>query len=106
MSLAAIQDSLVKTSLVQHTQAKGDDVNRSQEIAMVAQQRELNRQEDQVVIHSREAEQNGLRDEEKKRDGRREQEEEEDGERVQRDLDEEGEDDGPRARMRVINIVV
>ncbi|MDR1744198.1 MAG: hypothetical protein LBS30_00415 [Planctomycetota bacterium] len=105
MSLAAIQDSLVKTSLVQHTQTHNDNVGRSQEIGMAAQLREQERQEDQVVIRGREAEQHGVRDEEKKRDGKKRQREEA-GERIQREDDGEDVDDGPRARMRCINIVV
>lgn len=104
MSLAAIQDSLVKTSFVQQTQARGEDVNRGQEIAMAANLREQERQEDQVVIRSREAEQNGVRDEEKKRQ-QREQKEKEEDERIERPEEDE-EDEGPRARMRCINIVV
>ncbi len=107
MSVAAIQDSLVKSSLVQHTQSKNDDVSRSQQISAVQDQKEQDRQVDQVVIRSREAEQNGVRDEEKQNDGRRKRkEEEQDGKRVERREDGEEEDEGPRARMRVINIVV
>ncbi len=104
MSLAAIQDSLVKTSLVQHTQTHNDNIGRGQESAMAAQLKEMERQEDQVVIRSREAEQNGIRDEEKQKDGKKKKKQDE---RIQRNDDDEEEiDEGPRARMRCINIVV
>lgn len=108
MSLSAIQDSLVKTSLVQQTQARSDDINRGQETAAQAAQREVNRQADQVVIHTQEAEQQGVRaDEEKEREGRK-REEEEDEEQEEETSEEEGEEgeSGPRARMRRINIVI
>ncbi len=105
MSLAAIQDNLVKTSLVQQTQARNDDVNRSQETAALASQREVNRQEDQVVIHTREAEHRNVRsDEEKEQERRRKKEQEEEEEESREDGEEE--DSGPRARMRRINIVI
>ncbi len=107
MSLAAIQDSLVKTSLVQQTQTHSDNIGRSQEVAMAAQLKEQERQEDQVVLSSREAENEGIHDEEKKKDGKKKKnQEEQNGERIQRDDDEEEVDDGPRARMRQINIVI
>ena len=107
MSLAAIQDSLVKTSLVQHTQARGDDIGRGQENAIVAQQQEDNRQEDQVVLRSREAEQNGVRPDEEKEQGQgREREEEEEEQQNGEAQAEDEEDNGPRAKMRRINIVV
>lgn len=104
MSLAAIQDNLIKSSLVQTIQARSDDVNRSQETAALAHQREINRQEDQVVIHTREAEQRGVTDEEKERERRRKKREEEEEDNLQEDGEEE--ENGPRARMRRINIVI
>ncbi|MCD8140932.1 MAG: hypothetical protein LUE17_14360 [Planctomycetaceae bacterium] len=107
MSLAAIQDNLVKTSLVQHTQTRNDDVNRGQENAALAHQREINRQEDQVVIHTKETENRNVRtDEEHEKERRRRKREEEEEEEAAL---EEGEDEGeggPRARMRRINIVI
>lgn len=109
MSLSAIQDNLVKTNLVQQHQSRGDDISRSQEIAHTAAQREVNRQEDQVVIHARETEQQKLRaDEEKEREGKkREKEEEEENKKDQDVSDDSVDEDGrPRARMRRINIVV
>ncbi|MCD8349362.1 MAG: hypothetical protein LUC93_01955 [Planctomycetaceae bacterium] len=106
MSLAAIQDNLVKTSLVQHTQTRNDDVNRGQENAALAHQREVNRQEDQVVIHTKETEHQNVRtDEERERRRRKREEEKEEEEAVLEEGEEEGED-GPRARMRRINIVI
>lgn len=109
MSLAAIQDSLVKTSLVQQTQARGDDMNRGHENAIAAQQKEQDRQEDQVVIHAKEAEQGNIRDEEKeRRQGKNDEEPEEEGQQGESEiLDGEDEEDGvPRAKMRRINIVI
>ncbi len=108
MSLSAIQDNLVKTTLVQHTQTKVDDVNRSHENAVLAKQHEMNRQEDQVVIQSRQSdEEKGLKpDDEKERRRRRgEEREAEDREKADEDEEEEG-PGGPRAKMRRINIVI
>lgn len=107
MSLSAIQDNLVKTTLVQQTQSRGDDVNRGQEIAQAASQREHDRREDQVVIHSREAEQRGVRSGEERERQRRQREEEEEQEEKDESSEESGEDEtGTRVRMRRINIVV
>lgn len=112
MSLSAIQDSLVKTSLVQQTQTRGDDIQRGQEIGQTAAQREHDRQEDQVVIHSKESEQAGIRpDEEKEKEGRKRQEEEEEEEAQEENVEsEENPDDpdkqGTRMVMRRINIVI
>lgn len=106
MSLAAIQDNLIKTSLVQQTQSRSEDVSRGQEIGMQADLKEQSRQEDQVVIHSKESSEAGVRDEEKDRRRRKEEEDEEEGERLQREEFVEEEDEGPRARMRTINIVI
>lgn len=107
MSLAAIQDNLVKVHLVQQTQTRGDDVARGQEIHQAAQQREQDRQGDQVVIHTKEAEQEGIRpDEEREKEQRRKkrQEEEEEREKAE-DSGEDGNDEGPRSRMRRLNIL-
>lgn len=109
MSLSAIQDNLVKTTLVQQTQSRGDDVNRGQEIAQAASQREQNRQGDQVVLHTHEAEQQGVRSDGERNRRRREEDEEEEEEQKERSetSDEQGGDEsGTRVRMRRINIVV
>ena len=113
MSLSAIQDNLVKSNLVQQTQARGDDVARGQEIAQAAAQREHDRQEDQVVIQTRQRDQDGIRsDEEREKEGgkKKRQDEDEDGAEESRDEkrldDEKGEEGGTRAVMRRINIVI
>lgn len=114
MSLSAIQDNLVKTSLVQQTQARGDDVNRGQEIAQAAAQREHDRQEDQVVIMTRQKEQSGIRaDEEREKEEKRkkrQEEEEEEQEKAEETSDKPGEggegETGTRMMMRRINIVI
>lgn len=107
MSLAAIQDNLLKTSLVQQTQSRSEDVSRGQEIGMQADLKEQSRQEDQVVLRSRETSETGVRDEEKDRRRREREKEEEDGEQMRREEFDEGEEDnGPRARMRTINIII
>lgn len=107
MSIVALQDSIVKTSLVQHTQTHNDNVVRGQEIGMAAQLKEQERQTDQVVLQSREAEQEGIRDEEKNKDGKKKkQQNQNDDENRDRDNGEEEEDQSPRARMRQINIVI
>ena len=114
MSLAAIQDNLVKTSLVQQTQSRVDDVSRAQQIGQTAAQREHDRQEDQVVIGAHEAEQQGIRtDEERQKEERRKKrkrEEEEEAAENDSESSAEGEGDraraGNRAMMRRINIVV
>lgn len=107
MSLAAIQDNLVKTSLVQQTQARGEDVARTQDVAQILSQKEHDRQEDQVVISTRHAEQEGVRpDAERRKDERRRKRR--DGEKPE-DGEEEGADDAApaaRAAMRRINIVI
>lgn len=104
MSLSAIQDNLVKTNLVQQTQTKSDDVMRGHENAAAAVQKEDGRQQDQVVLSTREAEHKGVRaDEEKEKEREREEEEEE---KERREKPEEEEDNGPRARMRTINIII
>lgn len=103
MSLAAIQDNLLKTSLVQQTQSRSDDIGRGQEIANQATTREQARQADQVVIHTQQKEGGGITDEERER--RRREEEEEEREYAEEEETEE-EDNGPRARMRTINIVI
>lgn len=78
MSLSAIQDNLVKTNLVQQTQARGDEVHRSQQIAQTtAQAAEHDRQHDQVVLMTRSKEQHTInpdeqrerQEQEKKRSG-------------------------------------
>ncbi|MDR2390825.1 MAG: hypothetical protein LBE84_03985 [Planctomycetota bacterium] len=113
--LAAIQDSLVKTSLVQQVQGHNEGVSNGQEIAHAAVQRELDREEDQVVISLRQKEEHGIRQEEernpdgggKKRDrnggsGKNsENGEEEPG--AERDREKEA---GMRPVMHRINIVV
>lgn len=118
MSLAAIQDNLVKTSLVQQTQSRGDDVSRGQQIAQAAAQREHNRQEDQVVISTHEAEQAGIRtDEERKKEEqrkKRKREEEEAAESPEENASAPSDSYAPdgrpkadtRAMMRRINIVI
>jgi hypothetical protein len=111
MSLAAIQDNLVKTSLVQHTQTQGDGVVRGQEIANVTIQRELDRQEDQVVISLRQKEEHGIRpdeDREKERGGKKHGK---GGKNSQNDPDgptdgDESAEPGTREVMRRINIVI
>ncbi len=109
MSLAAIQDNLVKTTLVQHTQSKADDVSRSQESSILAKQQEDNRQVDQVVIHSRQTdeEKNLKADDEKEKERRRRKGRDRDTEaREKNEDDDEDGPGGPRARMRRINIVI
>lgn len=113
MSLAAIQDNLVKAPLVQQTQTRGDDVARGQEIAQTANQREQNRQEDQVVIHTRESENQGIRtDEEREKEQRKKKQQQEEEEEEQ---NAEGREDpetdpksetGTRMVMHRINIVI
>ncbi|MCC8108979.1 MAG: hypothetical protein LIQ30_08045 [Planctomycetes bacterium] len=107
MSLSAIQDNLVKTSLVQHTQSRGEDIKAGSENAAVAKQHEVNRQEDQVVIHTRESEGRNIRDDEERPKDERRKKQEDDEEMDDDETVPEGEeDDGPRARMRRINIVI
>ncbi|MCC8167600.1 MAG: hypothetical protein LIQ31_16045 [Planctomycetes bacterium] len=107
MSLSAIQDNLVKTSLVQHTQSRGEDIKAGSESAAVAKQHEVNRQEDQVVIHTRESEGRNIRDDEERPKDQREKKRDDEEENGEGDAAPEGEeDDGPRARMRRINIVI
>ncbi len=107
MSLSAIQDNLVKTSLVQHTQSRGEDIKAGSESAAVAKQHEVNRQEDQVVIHTRESEGRNIRDDEEHPKDERERKRKDDEENNEEDVHQEGEeDDGPRARMRRINIII
>ncbi|MCC8189542.1 MAG: hypothetical protein LIP77_02735 [Planctomycetes bacterium] len=114
MSLSAIQDNLAKVPLVQQTQTKGDDVARGQEIGQSAAQREQNRQEDQVVIHSKESENQGLRtDEEREKEGRKKKRGDQDPEKDGTAREEDHPDDsdlpaqnGPREVMRRINIII
>lgn len=115
MSLGAIQDSMAKTSLVQHTQAKGDDIQRGQEISQTQAQREDSRQADQVVIHTQQKDEHGIRtDEEKEKEGKKKKKQEEEEEEQQDSSedtpkDKDGKKEGeaaPRAVMRKINIVI
>ncbi|MDR1535961.1 MAG: hypothetical protein LBU64_12860 [Planctomycetota bacterium] len=112
MSLAAIQDSLVKTSLVQQTQTREDGIGRGQEIASVNIQRELSRQEDQVVIGLRQKEEHGIRpDEERQKEGKSGRRGRKRGDDSDSEREEKGEfsgdsDPGLRPVMRSINIVV
>jgi|GEM_PF-2278916 hypothetical protein len=109
MSIGAIQDNLVKTSLVQQTQSKGDDVLRGQEIGQVASQKEHDRQQDQVVLQLRQKEEHGIRrDEERDKEGekKRRQDEQDEGDKKKPKDDEPEEESGARARMRTINIIV
>ena len=110
MSLSAIQDNLVKTNLVQQTQTRGDDVARGQEIGQVAQQRENDRQGDQVVLMTRQAEQQGIRtDEEREKEEQRKKKKRQEEEEAEAANETEGKDsaatDAPRARMRRINFL-
>lgn len=102
MSLSAIQDNLLKTNLVQQTQTKIDDVQRSQDISTAAAVKEQARQEDQVVIHTKQKSNADVADEKKEKQRREQEEEEEKEEREDGPKD----DNGPRARMRTINIVI
>ena len=114
MSLAAIQDNLVKTSLVQHTQSRVDDVSRGQQIAQTAAQREHDRQEDQVVITLRETEQKNIRadEEREKEEQRKKRKREKEAEDKDQESPAEGgasggqSTPGTRAVMRRINIVI
>lgn len=107
MSLSAIQDNLLKTSLVQQTQTKGDDVIRGHENAAAAVQKEQGRQQDQVVLSTQGTEGRHIRDdEEKKRDREEKEKEEEENSRREKKKDSNEEDQGPRARMRTINVVI
>ncbi len=96
------EDSVVPFAKARREAGKvegGDDPH------FLASQREVNRQEDQVVIHTREAEHRNVRsDEEKEQERRRKKEQEEEEEESREDGEEE--DSGPRARMRRINIVI
>lgn len=106
MSLGAIQDNLSKTSLVQQTQARGDDVNRSQETAQNVRQHEVNRQQDEVVLMSQQAEQQGIRSD---REGGGQQEEGKKKRRAKDPDDDESEENAElpdRWEMRRINIVI
>ncbi len=118
MSVGIIHDNMVKTSLVQQTQTRGDDVQRSLEIGQVAAQREDNRQRDQVVIQTKQKEEHGIRpDAEREKEGRKKRREEEEEEQQEMREREEQAKDAPeqyqrdgktstRAYMRKINIVV
>ena len=106
MSLAAIQDNLVKAPLVQQTHTRGDDVARGQEIHQAAQQREQDRQGDQVVLHTKEAEQEGLRpDEEREKDQRRKKQQQEEEAEDSGEENKDEKDKGPRSQMRRLNIL-
>ncbi len=106
MSLSAIQDNLLKTNLVQQTQTKGDDVARGRENAVAAVQKEDNRRQDEVVLSTHEAEQRGIRPDDERGGGREREEEKEKKERDGDEPEDEEGDNGPRARMRRINIVI
>lgn len=56
MSLYGIQDTLMKTHLVQHTQTHGEGVERAQQSQQAVFQRELNRKADEVVIQTSQSE--------------------------------------------------
>jgi hypothetical protein len=104
MSLGAIQDNLVKTNLVQQTQSRNDDVNRSQETAQTVRQHEQDRQGDQVVLMTHQSEQSGIRSD---REGRGQEE----GKKKRRqnseeDTQEEATDTSGRHEMHRINIVI
>lgn len=113
MSLSAIQDSLVKTNLVQQTQTRTDDVVRSQEISQAARQHEQSRQGDQVVLMTHQPEHEGIRpdqEREKEEQRKRRKKQDEDKEAEEKKLSEAsgGSDTEVRRRdaMRRINIVV
>lgn len=113
MSLVAIQDNLVKVSLVQQTQTRGDDVARGQEIAQTASQREHNRQEDQVVIHTRETENQGIRADEQREKEQRKKRRGQNGEAGEENREESenaeatpAAETGTRVMMHRINIVI
>ena len=116
MSLAAIQDNLVKAPLVQQTQTRGDDVARGQEIGQAALQKEENRRMDEVVLHTQETENQGVRtDEEREKEGKKKKRgEEEQQDESDADAENAANPDGtagegetaPRAVMRQINIVI
>lgn len=114
MSLAAIQDNLVKVPLVQQTQTRGDDVARGQEIGQTAAQRENDRQADQVVLHTRESENQGIRaDEEREKEERKKKKRQEEEEEEEQNASPEDNADAPpeekkgtRMVMHRINIVI
>jgi len=69
MSLANIQDNLVKNFMVQPFQSRGGEVQRVNEQVRAQFQAEQTRQAEEAVSHTKEAEQEGIRgDEEGKRD--------------------------------------
>lgn len=113
MSLAAIQDNLVKVNLVQQTQTRNDDVAKSQEIFQTAIQREQDRQGDQVVLMTHQTEQKIIRPDDEREKEERKKKKREDGEEEGAEqapgAPEKGDvpsDGHPRASMRRINIVV
>ena len=69
MSLANIQDNLVKNFMVQPFQSRGGEVQRVNEQVRTQFQAEQARQAEEAVTHAKEAEQEGIRpDQEGKRD--------------------------------------
>jgi len=61
MSLANIQDNLVKNFMVQPFQSRGGEAQRVHEQVRAQFQAEQTRQADEVVTHTKEAEQQGIR---------------------------------------------
>lgn len=72
MSLFNIQDGIIKSSLVQQIQDRGNDIARAAEAARVGQHAEEARQASEFVAATQEAENHGIRQEqERKRQERR-----------------------------------
>ena len=68
MSLTGIQDSMVKSHLVQQVQSRTEEVVRLQERTQMPFSQELARQADEVVLNITRTEQDGVRDEERLKD--------------------------------------
>ncbi len=104
MSLGAIQDNLAKTNLVQQTQSRNDDVNRSQETAQTVRQHEEDRRGDQVVLMTHQTEQSGIRSD---REGNGQEEgKKKRREKSEEEPEEEATDTSGRHEMHRINIVI
>ena len=113
--LAAIQDSLVKTSLVQQVQGHNEGVSNGQEIAHAAIQRQLDREEDQAGISLMQKEEHGIRRDEERNPGGGGKKRDRNGgggkasesaEKEPGAEEDRGKDAGMRPAMHRINIVV